>query len=264
MQPEGTRTTVLAVERALDILLCFTQSQAELSLSTIAKRVGLHKSTTHRLLASLQSKGFVRRVESTDKYVLGWILLELVSGVYHHGDLAVFALPEMTRLRDITGETVSLSIKSGAERLRIQAVESKEPIRSVVSIGKSYPLHFGASGKVLLAFSPVGEWEEVFRSIKLTGEEAETLRHQLHTIRTEGFGISSQERDVDAASIAVPVFDGDDDCVASLSISGPVSRFTKDKMKEHIETLRASAHWMSRRLSQDTANPRQMNPKEVE
>lgn len=150
---EQEKGTVRAVERALDILLCFAGSDAELGLSDISKRLGLHKSTVHRLLASLESKGFIRRHSSADKYRLGWSVLELVSNVYQSDALSSIVLPEMTRLRDQIGETISLYVRSGTERIRIQAVESNQPVRRVANIGMRLPLHVGASGKVLLAFS---------------------------------------------------------------------------------------------------------------
>lgn len=245
-----TPTTVRAVERALDILLCFAKSPRELSLSEIAREVGLHKSTAHRLLLSLQSKGFVRRQPGSEKYLLGWSVLELLGNVYLSDELTTLALPEMTRLRDVTGETVSLYIRSGIERIRIQAVESNEPIRNVVAIGKTYPLYIGASGKVLLAFADEAVFEEVFAREQIpAGFKREELRAQLDKICTEGYAVSIKERDAGAAAIAVPVFGRNHECIAALSISGPVSRFTKNKMHEYVNDLCTSAEWLTKMLS---------------
>ena len=82
---EDGKLTVRAVERALDILLCFTGA-SELTLTEIATRVQLHKSTVHRLLASLEGKGFIMRDEATDKFRLGYRLWELSANLSKEGD----------------------------------------------------------------------------------------------------------------------------------------------------------------------------------
>ncbi len=161
---DAPQLSVRAVDRALDILLCFSRSESGLSLSEIAREVGLHKSTVHRLLTSMLNKGFVRKHPGSDKYLLGWTVLELIHNVYQSDELSTVVLPVMTRLRDITSETVSLYIRSGNERIRIQAVESLEPIRNVASIRKTYPLYIGASGKVLLAYADAETLESCSRT----------------------------------------------------------------------------------------------------
>ncbi|MFD1678211.1 IclR family transcriptional regulator [Alicyclobacillus fodiniaquatilis] len=247
---QSTGTSVRAVERALDILLCFAKSPRELSLSEIAREVGLHKSTAHRLLLSLQNKGFVRRQTGSDKYVLGWSVLELLGNVYLSDELTTLALPEMTKLRDVTGETISLYIRSGLERIRIQAVESNEPIRNVVAIGRTYPLYVGASGKVLLAFADDAVLDEIFARNQIPSDFArDDLRVQLDKIRVDGYAISIQERDAGAVAMAAPVFGRNNECIAALSISGPVSRFTQAKMHLHVEALCTAAAWLTKLLS---------------
>src|SRR5579875_2372505 len=94
-QDPPAQATVRAVDRALDILLCFARSDGGLSLSEIARSVHLHKSTVHRLLASLQAKGFVRKHPQSDRYFLGWSVLELISGIYQSDELSSLVLPEM-------------------------------------------------------------------------------------------------------------------------------------------------------------------------
>ncbi|WP_245630124.1 IclR family transcriptional regulator [Alicyclobacillus acidiphilus] len=247
---ETPAATVRAVERALDILLYFAKSPRELSLSEIAREVNLHKSTAHRLLLSLQAKGFVRRQHGSDKYILGWSILELLGNVYLSDELTTLALSEMTKLRDLTGETISLYIRSGIERIRIQAVESTEPIRNVVAIGKTYPLYVGAGGKVLLAFADDAVVEEVLNREQLPSDfDRSELRAQLDKIRLDGYAVSIQERDAGAAAMAAPVFGRNHECVAALAVSGPVSRLTLEKMQQHVDALITSAEWLTKMLS---------------
>jgi DNA-binding IclR family transcriptional regulator len=246
---ESKEAGVRAVDRALDILLCFSRSENGLSLSEIARQVGLHKSTVHRLLNSLLNKGFVRKHPQSDKYLLGWTVLQLIGNIYQSDELSTVALPIMTRLRDITGETISLYIRSGTERIRIQSVESNEPVRNVATVGKTYPLYIGASGKVLLAYAEADVVEQVLSDPNIpVGFSKDNLLRQLENIRRDGYAISVQERDAGAAAIAAPVF-GRNGFVAALSVSGPVTRFTKKKMFEHLEAVRHSASLITRLLS---------------
>lgn len=246
----SSQMTVRAVDRALDILLAFAKADGGLTLSDIARNVGLHKSTVHRLLTSLQQKGFVRKHAQSEKYLLGWSVLELLSNVYQSDELAAVVLPEMTRLRDLTGETVSLYIRSGTERIRIQSVESNAPIRNVATIGKTYPLYIGASGKVLLAFADEDTVNEVLSDPLLPDDfDREGFIKQLELMRQQGYATSIQERDDGAAALAAPLFGRNHEFVAALSVSGPVSRFTLEKMNAQVDTVVASAALVTKLLS---------------
>lgn len=246
---EQEKGTVRAVERALDILLCFSGMETELGLSEISKRLGLHKSTVHRLLASLESKGFIRRHPSTEKYRLGWSVLELVSNLYQSDDVSSLVLPVMTRLRDLLGETISLYILSGHERIRIQAVESNQPVRRVANIGKRLPLFVGASGKVLLAFSDL-PIQELFDDPTFPSDldRTEFLR-ALQQTREQGYAVSIEEREPGAAAVAAPVFSRGGEILAALSVSGPSDRFTAESVERMADAVRKSASAVSKMLS---------------
>jgi IclR family KDG regulon transcriptional repressor len=250
MAGEQEKGTVRAVERALDILLCFSGPETELGLSDIAKRIGLHKSTVHRLLASLESKGFIRRHPQTDKYRLGWSVLELVSNVYQSDDLSSIVLPEMTRLRDAIGETISLYVLSGHERIRIQAVESQQPVRRVANVGKRLPLYVGASGKVLLAYSSEELLEELMNDPSWPQDlNRDEFRAALRHVRECGYAVSIAEREPGAAAVAAPILSRSGEAIAALSISGPVDRFTKDAVERFAKEVRKSAEMLTKMLA---------------
>lgn len=250
MAGEQEKGTVRAVERALDILLCFAGTETELGLSDIAKRIGLHKSTVHRLLASLESKGFIRRHPQTEKYRLGWSVLELVSNVYQSDDLSSIVSPEMTRLRDLLGETISLYVLSGIERIRIQAVESQQPVRRVANVGRRLPLYVGASGKVLLAYSSEELLEELMTDSSWPPElSRDEFRHALGQVREAGYAVSIEEREPGAAAVAAPIRDRKGVAVAALSISGPVDRFTPEAVERFAQEVRKSAEMLTKMLA---------------
>lgn len=241
---EDRKSTVRAVERALDILLCFTKSE-ELGLTEIAGQIDLHKSTVHRLLATLEERGFVIRDSATDKYRLGLKIWELSAHMSHADDPAVLFLPQMEKLRDRLDETVSLYLCDGFERLRIQAVQSNQAIRRVAPVGARLPLYVGASSKVLVAFA-----DEEFRRRLLESadwpvhiERAAFVR-QLEDIRQKGFATSYEEREPGASAVAAPIIGRSGVMKAALSISGPVSRLSPEKLEQLGPVLMDAAREM--------------------
>jgi DNA-binding IclR family transcriptional regulator len=212
------------VERALDVLLCFAGEPGGLGVTQIAEKVDLYKSTVHRILAALESRGFVRQDATTGRYHLGLKALELASGYLTSGDVPAVAYPNMAALRDRTQETVSLYVRDGCERVRVQRAEGPLTVRRVVGLGERLPLYLGASGKVLLAWLPPAEREALLGRCLPSDFDRATLEADLTTARARGWATSRQEREEGAASVAAPVLDRMGQCVAALAISGPVSR----------------------------------------
>ncbi|RXT05669.1 IclR family transcriptional regulator [Ammoniphilus sp. CFH 90114] len=243
---DDKKQTVRAVERALDILICFTDKQ-ELGLTEIAKLVDLNKSTVHRLLASLEGKGFLIRDPITEKYRLGFRLWELSAHLVREDDPALLFLPEMEKLRDLLGETISLYVRDGRERIRIQAVESKHTIRRVAPIGVRLPLAVGASSKVLVAFSDESVMEFILQDPAWPETiDKENYVEQLKRIEQTGYATSVEEREQGTSAVAAPVFNRMGDVVAALSVSGPAARLTIEKMVEMAPAVMVAAQRMGK------------------
>ncbi|TNJ65811.1 IclR family transcriptional regulator [Paenibacillus hemerocallicola] len=245
---DDTKLTVRAVERALDILSAFTD-ETELSLTEIAARTQLHKSTVHRLLASLEGKDFVTRNAETEKYRLGFRIWELAANLSQSDDPAIMLQPEMERLRDSLGETVSLYVRDGGERIRIQAVQSNQAIRRVAPIGARLPLNVGASSKVLIAFAESEVQKQVLEALEWSGAaEKQSFVRQMTEISRFGYATSVEEREPGAAAVAAPIFNRGHKLVAALAVSGPSNRFTVEKMKEHASQIIEAANRMGKML----------------
>lgn len=238
---EDRKLTVRAVERALDILLCFTRD-SDLGLTEIASQIGLHKSTVHRLLTTLEEKGFLIRNAATEKYRLGIRIWELSTHLPAFDEPATLLLPAMERLRDRLGETVSLYLRDGTERVRIQAVQSQQAIRRVAQIGARLPLSVGASSKVLAAYAP----SEIQKAL-LEGEDwpssvdRSAYAQQLKEITRLGYATSLEEREPGAAAVAVPIVGRSGTVVAALSLSGPVSRLSRETLIDYAAVLMEAA-----------------------
>lgn len=245
---EDGKLTVRAVERALDILLCFTETE-DLSLTEISSRVGLHKSTVHRLLASLEGKSFIIRDPASDRYRLGFRIWELSANMSHSDDPALLLLPELERLRDQLGETVSLYVRDGMERVRVQAVQSNQAIRRVAPIGARLPLYVGASSKVLVAFAEDEEQRALLEDPawpKADDAAAAAYRQQLAEVRALGYATSVEEREPGAAAVAAPIFNRAHRLVAALAVSGPSNRLTLEQMKEQAPLIMEAARRMGK------------------
>ncbi|WP_019635169.1 IclR family transcriptional regulator [Paenibacillus fonticola] len=241
---EDRKLTVRAVERALDILMCFTKGN-ELGLTEIANSIGLHKSTVHRLMTTLEDKGFVIRDTATEKYRLGLKIWELSAHLSHSDDPAVLLLPQMEQLRDRLGETVSLYLRDGTDRLRIQAVQSNQAIRRVAPVGARLPLYVGASSKVLLAYADESVLQAVLNSPDWPAAvDKEIYVSQLQDIRQSGYATSYEEREPGAAAVSAPIFDRSGGIAAALSVSGPVSRLSPQTLIEFGPVLVEAARDM--------------------
>jgi DNA-binding IclR family transcriptional regulator len=147
----------------------------------------------------------------------------------------------MPSLAATTGESVYLYARDGANRVCVEAIEStRGPIRHAVKPGSVFPLHQGASGKVILAFLPDAE-----RTPLLPGGVARrrALPAEIIRIRQQGYAYSENELAAGAWGIAVPILDraGAGDCVASLAVAGPLARFERSRVRQYVRLLRAAA-----------------------
>ncbi|WP_348936462.1 IclR family transcriptional regulator [Bacillus sp. BS1807G30] len=238
-EESGLRT----VQRALDILSCFSEERQELTLTDISKEMNLAMSTTTRLLKALEMNHFVEKNQETMKYRLGQRLYLLGYIAGKSIKLRELAKPLMYTLRDETKETVNLYVLDHKSRVCIEQAEGLQSIRHLVKIGEKLPLYAGAGGKVLLAFQSEEFQQQVFASEAdhMTMEEwRKECRHILETHTA----CSIDEREVGSAAVAAPIFNIHGEVQACLSISGPTQRFTEDvisqlqqKVKEHAEKL---------------------------
>lgn len=225
------------------MLLCFAAGSDQ-GLTEISQRVGLHKSTVHRLLATLEQRGFVIRDDATEKYRLGLRILEL-SAHARASDPAVVLMGEMERLRDQLGETVSLYVRDRKERVRIQAVQSEQAVRRVAPVGARLPLTVGASSKVLLAFGDPAERDALLADSSWPAQaDRDAYIEQLKEIANLGYATSFEEREPGAAAISAPIFNRAGKLYAALSVSGPSNRLTPDVMRDRASAVIEAAQRM--------------------
>jgi DNA-binding IclR family transcriptional regulator len=208
-------------ERAFSILEQVARSDEPLGLMELAALLDADKSAALRSLTFLEERGLLRRDPRTKKYRVGPGLLSLGAIAIRKADLPQVAQPYLVRLRDLTGETVSLHARVGDERVCIAGAESTHVVQRVLTIGEPVSLCLGPSGKVILAFLSSDDREGIIAR--------DAARRQGHLIvlsdRTPGVG-----------AISAPVFDAHG-AVGSITIAGPEDRWTPTNMKRISETL---------------------------
>jgi DNA-binding IclR family transcriptional regulator len=228
---------VRAVERALDVLLCFSRQTPELTLTQISERVGIHKSTVHRLLATLEEKRFVERNSANGAYRLGIQMFQMAYLALEHNDLRQIATPYLQQLSEQFRETVSISILDETDMVYLRVIESPQRVKLAAATGQRLPSFCTASGKAILAFSGDEVVQQVLdqgmpKYTQCTLDSPERFIANLSQIREQMFSISVQEFEEGINAVAAPVLDQDNRPIASIAVAGPSFRLTPGKMSE--------------------------------
>ena len=235
--------SVRSVDRALEILLCFSREEPARSLTQIAEAIHMSKTTVHRLLATLENKRFITRDNATGLYRLGLRFIEMASLVLQDVELHRWVLPYLQRLADEYGETVDLSILDGSHVIYLEVIESPQRVKLAAAVGQRLPAFFTASGKALLAFLPEENAKEIISAnlAEASDHGRASIRELMEDLREtaeRGYAISEQEYEDQINAVAAPIFDKDKNPIASIAIVGPSFRLSKDRLPALGESLR--------------------------
>ena len=240
------RRSVQSVDRALDLLEALATADGEVSITALATRTGLHVSTVHRLLSTLLRRGYVRQNPETSRYYAGAKLATLAEGRSRYGELRVRARPILRAITESTRETANLVVIDDVAAVYIDTVPSPQVVRLFTAIGNRVPLHATGAGKCLLASLPVQKRDALLGRLDLraytprTLVDAAALRRALDEARERGFTIDDEEYDDGVRCVAVPVGPSSD-AIASLSVSAPANRLTRQRCLELVPLLKRSA-----------------------
>ena len=232
---------VQSVSRAAEVLKVLAQGGWGMGVSEIAQTVGLGKSTTHRLLASLMQAEFVRMEAKSHRYTLGSGLLQLTTTWFSEIEIRTVALPHLRALRGTTKETVSLNVRDGDSRVAIERLDTSHEVRFVVDLGRHLPLHIGAAGKAILAFLPEPEIHGILDTADLDQPTTKRVLRELSEIRRAGTAYSCGERVPGSRSISAPIFSPEGAAVASVSILSLEFRLDEINVVEFRSLAREAA-----------------------
>ncbi|OZI37926.1 IclR family transcriptional regulator [Bordetella genomosp. 10] len=225
------------------------------TIESLASRVGLTRSNTHRTLQTLMHAGFVTKDGEGGSYRGGIRLFELAARQLAHLDVRRLATPFMRALADKTGETVHLSVLDGFDVVYVDKIDSAMPIRAYSMIGGRAPAYAVATGKALLAHQPEdyvdGLTGHMIRHTPATLVSVPVLKEELRKVVRNGYAINRGEWREGVGGVAVTIFNCLDQVVAAVGISGPLDRLTPAKMKAWSLDVKKCAHEISKNLGHD-------------
>lgn len=240
--------TVLKALSLLDLVA----ENPNLTLSELGRKAGLPVPTALRLLRALQEEALVQ-VDGEGRYRLGIQCLVLGSTYLENFDLRAEARAELEHLAEETGETVHLGVPDGTEVIYVDKVETTHSVRMYSRVGAASPMYSTGIGKAILAHAPPELFEAVAeggmaRRTANTITEADRLRADLERVRGRGYSIDDIENEEGIRCAAAAVLRADGSPLAAVSVSGPASRITADRIPALGEAVMGVADRLSARL----------------
>lgn len=228
--------SVQSVERTLDLFEALFEAGRPVSLSELSQQVELPLGTTHRLLATLLVRGYARQAADSRAYAIGFKVIDWASRI-GPGQLIDLARPHMQTLMEETGETVNLCTLDRTQIVYADQVAAQRMVRMFTEVGNRAPIHSSGSGKALLAFRPEDQRSALLGQIEYKGFTSKTIttmdrmERELEKIRACGYSVDDGEFEEGVRCIAAPVLNGAGHSIAAISISGPASRITPDRIE---------------------------------
>jgi IclR family transcriptional regulator, KDG regulon repressor len=253
---QGTRPQpqrLSSVATAIKLLKAFSEDETEFGISGLAKRLGLAKSTVHRLATTLVADGLLEQDPQSGQYRLGVALFRLGALVRRRMDVSNEARPFLFDLRKKTNETVHLAILDGTEIMYVYYLESTQAIRMRSDLGGRKPAYCTAEGQAILAFGPPDVVDRVAKGglrarTPQTITDASKLLKALTLVRQRGYAMDDEESEIGMRCIAAPVRNDSGEVVAAVGVAGPVSRLTKKTLASFAPHVIGTAAAISARL----------------
>ncbi len=235
-------STLSTLEKCVQILNLFTEAAPRLSVDDISARLGIPKSTVYRYLTALKKHRLIAEDSHPGTYRLGEGLLVLARGVVR-SSVQEIALPFMEELQRDYGETVILSALRNDRGVCLEKVEGTHALRVSHDRGEIFPLHAGASGKILLAFLPLQEQARIIRTQGLPRFTATTItdpkqmREELARIRAQGYAESDGEVTEGTYGIGAPILDRSGGIIAGISVAAPKQRLQGRNKEQMVRVV---------------------------
>jgi len=238
-KPEtGTTTShVQSLTRGLTILEKLSEIEGGATLTDIAQRVGLAASTTHRLLNTLEKMNYVHQSGDLGLWTIGLTAFTVGSAFVSHRDFAIQSHSYLRKLMDQSGETANLSILDGYDVVFIAQVQCREIMRLLVKLGSRHPIHASGSGKAILAALPDDVVQDILAKHGLPRHTEHTivtpdgLLNAIKLIRRHGYAYDDEEHALGLRCVAAAVYDEYAEPLGAISLAGPLSRLTDERIR---------------------------------
>jgi DNA-binding IclR family transcriptional regulator len=237
--------------RALSVLQAFSADRTRMSAAEVAEITGLSTATTHRILKTLQSQSYLQQDPQTRAYSLGIGILRLASMIADRHDEVALLAGSLTRIRELSGETVSLHRRVGDRRICIAEEVSRQSVKVSSGVGSSYRLNGGAASKAIMSMLPDDEIERVLdRSEHLQSRsenpdrrppDRATFLAAVAETRERGYATSWGETVPGATGVAVPIRRADPLAPGAIDLAGPSDRMTQELIEATLPHMRDAA-----------------------
>ncbi len=251
---------ITALQRGLQLLQLFSESPRGFTAKEVADKSRLPVSTVHRFLVNLEAGGFLNC--SGNLYHLGTACFAIGQAALAQLDIRRVSLPYLQQLNRQTRETVHLTVRNGSSAVYVEKLDSSEPLRIFSRIGAAVPLYCTAVGKVMLAYLPEDQRNQLLPQLTLrrftpnTVGNLQELEAELQRIRKNGYACDHEEHELHIRCAAAPIWDHAGLVNASLSITAPTVRMSISRLRQLAPLIQAAGLQISRELGYQTASSR--------
>lgn len=250
---KGDTKGASVIVNAIAVLRSFTADEPLLGVTEIANRVGLHKSTVSRILATFEQENLVERDADTRRFRLGLGLIAVAGPLLAELEERRVAYPVLRELTELTGETSALMMWEGNESICVEQIASRHQIKHTAPLGARYSDALSSSVQVFLGIQPEEKVRALLRSgaISYPGLDEASLEDYLLRLKDDsrrGWAINYGESSLDEVGVAAPVYDHRGDLVAAVLIPAPRFRVSKERLQSLGESCRAAADKVTARL----------------
>lgn len=251
--PRRGSTRLSSVTTAIHLLKTFTIEDDELGISELAKRLGIAKSTVHRLASALLDEGLLQQNPENGRYRLGVGLFSLGALVRSRLDVTQESKHVLNDLRQKTQENVRLAVLEGQNAVFLHDFESPQTLRLKSGTGLQRPAYSVAEGLCLLAGLREPELTNYLKKPRVkrtekTVVDEDELRERIRKIKRRGYAFEDEECDEGTRCLAAPIFQGDGRVIAAVGVAGPRLRIKKSQFKKLAPTVIEAADQISASL----------------
>ena len=246
------RDRIQVLQKTMDILTVLVEGPA--SVRDLAERTGVTKPAVYRILHTLEERSFVTRDENRREYMLGEFLTGLSRKHDQSANLPRLVSPYMDALLKKFDETVNLGVLDGNKIKYLHSLESSQRLRSSNPREEKDNVHSTALGKAILSTFSEAELEKTLKKLDLKSQTDKTITTEkdllsaISRAKKIGFAIDDQENELGSRCVAVAVTDRNGKALCALSITGPASRMSTEKIRIIGENLKLVAKQLSNKL----------------
>lgn len=244
-RPRGAESLL----KALDVIEVIARSAVPMKVAAIAGDLQMPRATAYRIVGALAQRGYLRKHEDSQSYSLGYRMFELSFSSWNDLDIASVAAPTLEALRDLTGETVVLSMRTERAVIVIDKRDSKQTIRPAIGIGHTEPLDGSLLGQSILAFMSAEQRQDALAGAGYAA--LPDLEFQLRLSAARGYGIEHSQFDDALTGIAVPIRDFLGAPFASVAVIGPAQRLSETRLHQLSPHVTEAA----REITRNTGSP---------